>query len=181
MIKNKKDLKEYLKADFKSFGFNNPYWLAKLTFGENAAMYGYVKTLRHLEYYTNKQQNVWDIFLRGWYSLLLRWKNLRMQLYIQPNTCGKGLHLVHHGYRRIDSINKIGDNCTILPMVLIGKRYPGADISESVIGNNCYIGAGTIILTPIKIGNNVTIGAGAVITKDIPDNSTVIGNNLILD
>ena len=28
----------------------------------------------------------------------------------------------------------------------------------------------------MKIGNNVIIGAGTVVTKDIPDNSVVVGN-----
>ena len=28
----------------------------------------------------------------------------------------------------------------------------------------------------IKIGNNVIIGAGTIVTKDIPDNSVVVGN-----
>lgn len=176
MIQTKKDLKEYLESDFKAFGFRYPYWLACLTFGENASMYRYVKTLRKLEFYTNKQQKIWDKPFKIWYKLLWRRKNLRMQMYIHPNTCGKGLHLVHHGFRRIDSISSVGENCTILPMVLIGKRHPDVNIAGSSIGDNCYIGAGAIIMSPIKIGDNVTIGAGTIVVKDVPDNSTVVGN-----
>lgn len=176
MIKTRRDLKEYLEADFKAFGFNHPYWISKITCGENAVMYGYVKTLRLLEYYTNTRSTVFTRLLKVYYTYLWRKKNLKLQIYIKPNCCGKGLRLVHHGYRRIDSINSIGDNCTILPMVLIGKRHPGMDISESQIGNDCYIGAGTIIMSPIKIGNNVTIGAGSVVVKDVDDNNIVIGN-----
>ena len=37
------------------------------------------------------------------------------------------------------------------------------------------IGCGAKILGPIKIGNNVKIGANAVVTKDVQDNSTVVG------
>lgn len=44
------------------------------------------------------------------------------------------------------------------------------------IGNNVFIGAGSIILPNVKIGNNVIIGAGSIVTKDIPDNSLVVGN-----
>lgn len=176
MILTRKDLHLYLEADYRSYGFKYPYWLSFLTCGENAAMYGYVKTLRKLEYYTNKQSSWLTIFLKAYYSFKWRRKNLKMQLYIKPNSCGKGLHLVHHGYRRIDSINSIGENCTILPMVLMGKRHPGMDISESTIGDNCYIGAGSIIMSPIKIGNNVTIGAGSIVVNDIPNNCIVAGN-----
>lgn len=71
---------------------------------------------------------------------------------------------------------KIGANCTVLPMVLLGKKKPDVNISEFVIGDNCYFGTGAIVLGPIKIGNNVTIGAGSIVTKDIPDNAVVVGN-----
>ncbi|HFM0922394.1 TPA: NeuD/PglB/VioB family sugar acetyltransferase, partial [Escherichia coli] len=43
------------------------------------------------------------------------------------------------------------------------------------IGDRCEIGSGAIILPGITIGSNCKIGAGAVVTKDVPDNSTVIG------
>ena len=38
------------------------------------------------------------------------------------------------------------------------------------------IGAGAIILPGIVIGENAIIGAGAVVTKDVLDNTTVVGN-----
>jgi len=44
------------------------------------------------------------------------------------------------------------------------------------IGNDVFIGAGTIVLPGVRIGNQVVVGAGSVITKNIPDNSVVVGN-----
>ncbi len=44
------------------------------------------------------------------------------------------------------------------------------------IGDNVFIGSNTTILPNVKIGNNVFIGAGSVVTKDIEDNSVVVGN-----
>lgn len=44
------------------------------------------------------------------------------------------------------------------------------------IGDNVWIGGGSIILPGVTIGNNVTIGAGSVVTKDIPDNKVAFGN-----
>ena len=38
-----------------------------------------------------------------------------------------------------------------------------------------WIGGNVTILPGITIGNNVVIGAGAVVTKDIPENSLVMG------
>ena len=43
------------------------------------------------------------------------------------------------------------------------------------IGNNVFIGANTIILSPVKIGDNVVIAAGAVVNRDIPSGSVAAG------
>ncbi len=44
------------------------------------------------------------------------------------------------------------------------------------IGNNCWLGAGVIILPGVTIGDNTVIGAGSVVTKDIPSNVVAVGN-----
>ena len=139
-------------------------------------MYAYLRNLRYLEYYTNKRQRPWDKLLRAWHFLRWRRLNLRHQLYIKPNCVGPGLHIVHHGYRRIDSVKSVGCNLTILPMVLIGKKNPDANTDGCTIGNNVYIGAGAVIMNPVNIGDNVIIGAGSVVTKDIPSGCIVAGN-----
>lgn len=48
----------------------------------------------------------------------------------------------------------------------------GRDIE---IGDNCYIGSGSIIIGPVKIGNYAVIGAGAVVTKDVMSRTLVGG------
>jgi len=54
---------------------------------------------------------------------------------------------------------------------------PSVNISGNVnIGSNVFIGTGAVILPNLKIGDNSIIGAGSVITKDIPNNSLVIGS-----
>ncbi len=44
-----------------------------------------------------------------------------------------------------------------------------------IIGEECFLGAGAIILPKVKIGKKVRVGAGAVVTRDVSDNQTVIG------
>lgn len=44
------------------------------------------------------------------------------------------------------------------------------------IGNNVWIGAGTIICMGVTIGDNTTIGAGSVVTRDIPANVLAAGS-----
>jgi maltose O-acetyltransferase len=36
------------------------------------------------------------------------------------------------------------------------------------IGDECWIGAGTLVMPGITIGDGVTIGAGSIVTRDIP-------------
>ena len=49
-------------------------------------------------------------------------------------------------------------------------------LGKVVIGDNVFVGINSIILPNVTIGNNVIIGAGTVVSKDIPDNSVVVGN-----
>lgn len=47
-----------------------------------------------------------------------------------------------------------------------------------MIGNNCLVGAKSVVLNNARIGNNCLIGANTLITegKEIPDNSLVTGS-----
>lgn len=176
MIKSKVELKKYIEADLKAQGMTHPF-LARLTYGENWRMFSYMKTLRHLEYYKNTKSSVIGKMMYAYYLLRHRRNCLKYNITVAPNVVGPGLKFVHIGFRRFGGPDmKIGANCTVLPMVLIGKKRPEADASKFEIGDNVYFGAGAIVMGPVKIGNNVTIGAGAVVTKDIPDNSVVAGN-----
>lgn len=65
---------------------------------------------------------------------------------------------------------RIGKNCTIFQNVTIGRSGNYAP----VIGDNCFIGAGAVIIGNIKIGNNCKIGANCTVFKDVPDNTTVV-------
>lgn len=90
----------------------------------------------------------------------------------------------------------IGDNALIAPNVQIYTAFHALNPKERfgeikddgsfefcktqtapvIIGDNVWIGGGSIILPGVKIGNNVVIGAGSVVTKDIPDNTIAYGN-----
>ena len=100
---------------------------------------------------------------------------MQLDLHITPGATGPGFHIVHRGFRHVLDGIMIGANCTILPMVLMGKKRPDLEHYQITIGDNCYISTGVTILGPVTIGNGVTIGAGAVVTKDIPDGAVVGG------
>ena len=88
---------------------------------------------------------------------------------------GKNLTLGYWGLGIvIHSKTKIGDNVTIAQNVTIGRNF--GDTGVPIIGNDVYIGAGSVVFGEIIIGNNVIIGSNSLINKDIPDNCTVVGN-----
>lgn len=47
---------------------------------------------------------------------------------------------------------------------------------QVIIGNNVWIGARSIILPGVSIGDNCIIGANTVVTKDVPDNVVICGS-----
>lgn len=177
MIRSKGDLKRYIKEDYEAQGMEHPI-LARFSYGENYAMFNYMKILRKVEYYknTSRRVSIFNKIMYLYYLLKHRKQSLKYNMYISPNIVGEGFKIVHPGFRRIDKVVKrIGKNCTVLPMVLFGKKTPEQKFGCIEVGDNCYFGTGCVILGPVKIGNNVTVGAGAVVTKDIPDDCTVAG------
>ncbi|MEG3973394.1 MULTISPECIES: sugar O-acetyltransferase [unclassified Microcoleus] len=59
------------------------------------------------------------------------------------------------------------------PEIRLSGRELAAEIN---IGNNVWIGGGSIICPGVTVGDNSTIGAGSVVVKDIPANVVAAGN-----
>lgn len=57
-----------------------------------------------------------------------------------------------------------------------GKKFWHTYTGKVAIGNDVWIGGGSIICPNVTIGDNTVIGAGSVVTKSIPDNVTAVGN-----
>ena len=53
--------------------------------------------------------------------------------------------------------------------------YDGKEKHNTQIGENAFIGSGTLIVSPIDIGVNAKTGAGSVVTHNIPANTLVYG------
>jgi acetyltransferase-like isoleucine patch superfamily enzyme len=54
-------------------------------------------------------------------------------------------------------------------------REQGLRIAPVVIGNDVWVGAGTIILRGVTIGDGAVIAAGSVVTRDVPPHTVVAG------
>jgi len=111
------------------------------------------------------------------YKLLLRHYRYKYGFQIPAKThIGEGFYIGHFGTIIINSNSKIGKNCNIAPGVTIGRTNRGNKEGCPIIGNNVWIGTGTVIVGKIIIGNNVLIAPNSYVNIDIPSNSLVIGN-----
>ena len=57
------------------------------------------------------------------------------------------------------------------------ERAAGLEYGKAiVIGDDVWVGGGTIICPGVTIGDRAIIGAGSVVTKDIPSDVVAVGN-----
>lgn len=81
---------------------------------------------------------------------------------------------------------KMGNNVFLGPAVQVyaathplvaAERIKGPELAFPItVGDNVWIGGGSILCPGISIGDNSTIGAGSVVTKDIPAGVLAVGN-----
>jgi serine O-acetyltransferase len=68
-----------------------------------------------------------------------------------------------------------GDNCLMYQGTVLGGTSLNKGKRHPTLGNEVVVGAGAIVLGPIKIGDRARIGAGSVVLKDVPAGATVVG------
>lgn len=98
-----------------------------------------------------------------------------LSIEVETKNIGGGF-IAYHGTGTYVYCHQIGDNFVVHQNVTIGRGKTINGISIPIIGNNVFVGANAVLIGGITIGDNVTIGAGAVVNKDVPANSTVVGN-----
>jgi len=113
--------------------------------------------------------------------------------------CKIGRNCKIDAYVYIEEGVVIGDNCKIRPLVFIptgvtiednvfvapgviftNDKYPKVSgewkLQPIIVKKGASIGAGAVIMPGVTIGKNALISAGAVVTRNVPDNSIVVGN-----
>lgn len=63
------------------------------------------------------------------------------------------------------------------PVFYLGSKSQLNHDSEVIIGNNCWICSGSIILKGVSVQDNTIIAAGSVITKTINNGNCIYGGN----
>ena len=95
---------------------------------------------------------------------------------------GKNLFIDHGMGVVIGETSEIGDNVTIYHMVTLGGIAPSINSNDQrnmkrhpTIKEDVVIGSGAQVLGPVVVGRGARIGANAVITKDVAENSVMVG------
>ena len=89
---------------------------------------------------------------------------------------GKGIFIDHGDGVVIGETTVIGNNVTLYQGVTLGGTGKDVGKRHPTIGSHVTIGAGAKVLGPFTVGDGSKIGAGAVVLKEVPPNSTVVGN-----
>lgn len=176
MIKTKKDLADYLAEDMKYYK-SAPTWKDRLMKTERYYCWKFVRELRKYEYRINNATGIIGrMLLMIAHIRFFRFMH-KTQLYLYPNVFGPGLYIPHLGYMLVSAQATVGRNCVLRPGTLIASNLGtnNTKLRKVTVGDNVEFSAGCKILCK-KIGNNVSVGPNAVVSRNVPDNSVVMGN-----
>ena len=111
---------------------------------------------------------------------LARWVSQRAArktgIEIHPGArIGRGLFIDHGTGVIIGETTIIGNNVTLYQGVTLGGTGKEKGKRHPTLKDNVMVSAGAKILGSFKIGDNCKIGAGSVVLKEVPPNCTVVG------
>jgi len=90
---------------------------------------------------------------------------------VKNSTLGPGTKMGHFSYL---GDTTTGDNVNI-GAGTITCNFDGVHKNKTEIGEDAFIGSDTLLVAPVKVGKRSKTGAGAVVTKDVPDDTLVVG------
>jgi len=114
--------------------------------------------------------------IRWWLYRLKGYKNIQRGVILERNLL---LDRVNPRGIYIGEKSLIANGVVILSHEHIKRDINNPKIPlmlNTYIGERCFIGINSIILPGVRIGNDCVVGAGSVVTKDIPSGCIVVGN-----
>ena len=169
-----KQLKYLIYSDlYRYYGRANlRLLLVQIFFGTSFKVIFWARTCKYLR---EKPKLFRPMFQMAYHLFLLRY-NIKYSIQLPYSTnIGPGFFIGHYGGTMIHPRMTIGKNCNVGTYVVIGEDGRGERRGFPTIGNNVYIGNGAKIFGKIHIADNVAIGANCVVTRDVPENSVVVG------
>lgn len=169
MIRTKEDLKKYICQDRLMNGVPErtslTYKIMRFFVPDLTIQYLYY--LRKEEFYTNGGG-----ILRYLYAYKKRKLGIKLGYSIPANVFGPGLSLPHYGTIVVSKNAKVGENCRLHVSTNIGASAGKPE--APIIGDNVYIGPGSILFGDITIADNVTIAANATVNKSCEVSNVVL-------
>src|SRR5579863_6320298 len=108
-----------------------------------------------------------------WFSQVAR---LLTGIEIHPGAkIGRRLFIDHGMGVVIGETTIVGDDVTLYQGVTLGGTGKEHGKRHPTIEDNVVVGGGAKILGNIVVGKNCRIGAGSVVVRNVPENSTVVG------
>lgn len=125
---------------------------------------------------------------RGAHALFVRDRRLAARLLSQVARSLTGIE-IHPGARIgpgffidhgmgvvIGETTEIGEDVTLYQGVTLGGTGKETGKRHPTVGAGVIVGTGARVLGPVHLGDGAKVGAGAIVVKDVPANSTVVGN-----
>lgn len=89
---------------------------------------------------------------------------------LKNSTIGDGTKISHLTYIGDSDVGKgVNFGCGTVTV-----NYDGKKKYRTVIGDNCFIGCNTNLVSPVNVGDGAYIAAGSTITEDIPEDNLSI-------
>jgi serine O-acetyltransferase len=89
---------------------------------------------------------------------------------------GPGFFIDHGMGVVIGETTEIGEDVTIYQGVTLGGTGKETGKRHPTVEDGVIVGTGARVLGPVVIGEGAKVGAGSIVIKDVPANSTVVGN-----
>ena len=89
---------------------------------------------------------------------------------------GPGFFIDHGMGVVIGETTEIGEDVTIYQGVTLGGTGKDTGKRHPTLQDGVIVGTGARVLGPLVVGEGAKVGAGAIVVKDVPPNSTVVGN-----
>ena len=90
---------------------------------------------------------------------------------VKESTLEEGVKMGHFSYIG----NAIVGANTNIGAGTITANYDGERKNQTEIGEDVFIGSDTMLVAPLKVGDGARTGAGAIVTKDVPEDTLVVG------
>lgn len=169
MIRSKKELDFYIKADYmmRTGTFTRSLKQKLIEFIAPDYIFQYIKMSRKCSYYSNYPHGG-RRFLAKMYKLKSHRLGLKLGFSISFDNIGYGLHIPHYGTIVVGGGNQIGKYAVLHTSTCITA-------GNKMIGNGFYLSTGAKVIRDITVGDYVSIGANSVLNSNCPDSCMVAG------